>query len=41
MIKQILMLAGWIVLIYLSYRLSVWAIKRYEKHEPKPRSENK
>lgn len=34
MTKQILMLIGWAVLIYVTYRLSVWAVRRYERSEP-------
>lgn len=29
--KEILQFIGWPVMIYISYKLSVWAIKYYEK----------
>ena len=34
MTKQILMLIGWVVLIYVTYRLSVWVVRKYERSEP-------
>ncbi|MGE0076856.1 MAG: hypothetical protein AB7S48_03255 [Bacteroidales bacterium] len=33
-ISEILWLLSWPVLIYVSYKLSVWAIKYWEKKQP-------
>lgn len=33
-ISEILWLLSWPVLMYVSYRLSVWAIKLWEKKQP-------
>lgn len=32
--KEILQFLGWPVMIWVSYRLSVWAVKYYEKKYP-------
>lgn len=33
-ISEILWLLSWPVLMYVSYRLTVWAIKHWEKKQP-------
>lgn len=38
-INEILWFLGWPVLIYITYRLSVWAVKFWEKKHPEQLNE--
>ena len=38
--KEILQFLGWPVMIWVSYKLSVWAVKYYEKKYPQTTDED-
>ena len=40
-LKEIFTYLGWPVMIYLTYKLSVWAIKIYERKYPEEMQETK